>query len=50
MAAAARIRYQMHMNIPLQITFRHMEASPALEQRIRTLAQRLEHFSAHIMR
>lgn len=38
------------MNLPLEITFRHMEASPALEGRIRTLAARLERFSSHIMR
>ncbi len=38
------------MNIPLQITFRHMEASPALEERIRTLVARLEKFSAQIVR
>lgn len=35
---------------PLQITFRHMEPSPALETRIRELAARLERFSTHIMR
>jgi ribosome-associated translation inhibitor RaiA len=38
------------MIIPLQITFRHMDASPALEARIRALASRLDRFSAHIMR
>lgn len=38
------------MNIPLQITFRHMDPSPALEDRIRQLAARLEHFSERIMR
>lgn len=32
------------MQIPLQITFRNMDASPAVESRIRTLAERLEHF------
>jgi ribosomal subunit interface protein len=36
------------MKIPLQITFRHMEPSSALETRIRELASRLERFSAHI--
>lgn len=36
--------------MPLQISFRHMEPSPALEARIRQLAARLERFSAHIMR
>lgn len=38
------------MSIPLDITFRHELASPALEARIRTLAARLERFSQHIMR
>ncbi len=37
------------MQIPLQITLRHMEPSPALDARIRKLAAELEHFSAHIM-
>ncbi len=38
------------MQLPLQITFRHMEPSPALEARIRELAVRLEKFSAQIQR
>jgi cold shock CspA family protein/ribosome-associated translation inhibitor RaiA len=38
------------MNLPLEITFRHMEGSLALEARIRKLAARLERFSSHIMR
>lgn len=38
------------MKLPLQITFRHMSASPALEARIRELASRLEKFSGQIMR
>ncbi len=38
------------MILPLQITFRHMDPSPALEARIRELAGRLDRFSAHIMR
>jgi cold shock CspA family protein/ribosome-associated translation inhibitor RaiA len=37
------------VQLPLQITFRHMEPSPALEARIRELAGRLEKFSAGIM-
>jgi len=37
------------MKLPLQITFRDAEASPALEARIHELAARLERFSAHIM-
>jgi cold shock CspA family protein/ribosome-associated translation inhibitor RaiA len=37
------------MRLPLQITFRHMEPSPALEARIRELAERLDKFSADIM-
>lgn len=32
------------MQLPLQITFRHMASSPALEKRIRRRAQELEHF------
>jgi cold shock CspA family protein/ribosome-associated translation inhibitor RaiA len=38
------------MKLPLQITFRQMEPSPALETRIRELAARLDKFSALIMR
>ncbi len=38
------------MILPLQITFRQMDPSPALEARIRELAARFERFSAHIMR
>jgi ribosomal subunit interface protein len=37
------------MRLPLQITFRQMEPSAALEARIRELAQRLDRFSAHVM-
>jgi cold shock CspA family protein/ribosome-associated translation inhibitor RaiA len=38
------------MKLPLQMTFRHMDPSPALEARIRVLAQRLDKFSDQIMR
>ncbi len=38
------------MKLPLQITFRHMPNSQALETRIRQLADRLERFSPQIMR
>ena len=38
------------MSIPLQITFRQMENSPALEARIRELSSRLDKFSEHIQR
>jgi len=38
------------MTPPLQITFRNMESSPALEARIRELAGRLEKFSGQIIR
>ena len=34
--------------LPLQITFRHMDPSPALADRIRTLVSRLEKFDARI--
>jgi ribosome-associated translation inhibitor RaiA len=32
------------MQLPLQITFRHMDPSPALEARIRQRAEELDHF------
>lgn len=38
------------MILPLQITFRNMDPSPALEDRVRKLAAELDKFSAHIMR
>ncbi len=38
------------MKLPLQITFRHMEPSAALEARIRKLAEQLERFSQHMTR
>lgn len=38
------------MQLPLQVTFRQMDASPALERRVRELAMRLEKFSEQIMR
>jgi cold shock CspA family protein/ribosome-associated translation inhibitor RaiA len=38
------------MLLPLQITFRDLDPSPALETRIRELVQRLEKFSAQILR
>lgn len=38
------------MKLPMQITFRHMDPSPALEEKIRELAVRLERFSSRIMR
>lgn len=38
------------MQFPLQITFRHMAPSPALEARIHELAARLDKFSDSIMR
>lgn len=38
------------MQLPLEVTLRHMEASPALEARVRELARRLERFSDVIMR
>lgn len=37
------------MTIPLQIHFRNLEPSAALERRIRRLAARLDEFSCHIM-
>lgn len=38
------------MTVPLQIAFRGMEPSPALEARIRARAERLERFSRDILR
>lgn len=37
------------MTIPLQITFRHIPPSAALENRIRVLAERLTKYSSHIL-
>jgi ribosomal subunit interface protein len=37
------------MQLPLQVTFRNMDPSPAVEARARELAQRLDRFSSHIM-
>lgn len=36
------------MQVPLQVTFRHMETSPALEARIRARAAELEQFSSRV--
>lgn len=36
------------MPIPMQITFRDMEPSPAIEERIRERAERLAHFADRI--
>ncbi len=36
------------MQVPLQISFRHMEASNAVEARIRERCHRLEQFAEHI--
>ena len=36
------------MQVPLQITFRHMERSSAVEARIRERCHRLEQFAEHI--
>ncbi len=38
------------MAIPLQITFKGMEPSPALEARIRDKAERLERFASFVLR
>jgi ribosome-associated translation inhibitor RaiA len=37
------------MPVPVEISFRHLAASEAMEQRIRALAARLEHFSPHLL-
>ncbi len=36
------------MQLPLQITFRNFESSPAIEQKIRERAEKLEHFFSDI--
>jgi ribosome-associated translation inhibitor RaiA len=38
------------MQMPVQVAFRHLDASPAVEARARELAQELEHFSGSILR
>ncbi len=38
------------MQLPLQITFRHMDPSPHMEGRIRELAASLDSYSTHILR
>lgn len=38
------------MRLPLQVTFHHVDPSPALETRIQELAERLDRFSDQIMR
>lgn len=38
------------MEIPLEITFKNMPPSPAVETQVRTLAEKLERFSEHIIR
>lgn len=38
------------MSFPVQITFRNMASSAALEERIRTLVEKLERFSGQITR
>jgi ribosome-associated translation inhibitor RaiA len=42
------IQYGLDMQTPLQITFRHMDSSPAVETRIRELAAHLKHFHERI--
>lgn len=41
---------EREMAVPLQVTFKGMESSPALEARIREKAARLEHFERDILR
>jgi len=53
MSAASRSRSAGRVagaaaQLPLRITFRHMDASPALATRIRALVSRLEKFDARI--
>ncbi len=38
------------MTTPLQVTFRHMDPSAALEARVRKLISRLDKFSTHMLR
>jgi ribosome-associated translation inhibitor RaiA len=37
-------RKEAHMLLPVQVTFRHMDPSPAVEARARELAAKLERF------
>ncbi len=37
------------MRIPMEITFRHMEPSPALEARIREKGEKLDRFYEHVI-
>ena len=37
------------MTFPMQITYRHMDSSPALDERIRDLAARLATASSHVL-
>jgi ribosome-associated translation inhibitor RaiA len=37
------------MKLPLQITFRTMPGSPAIERNVREKARRLDRFSDHVM-
>jgi len=46
--AAVKPERSATAGLPLQITFRHMEPSPALAARIRALVSRLEKFEARI--
>ena len=43
-------RGRVAMQIPLQITFKDMDPSPAIEARIREKAAELERFFAHVSR
>ncbi len=45
---ASRSRWEVPVQIPLQVTFRGMESSPAVEQRIREHAEKLERFHPRI--
>jgi ribosomal subunit interface protein len=49
-AAADRSAREPTMPLPVTITFRNLDHSPALEQRIRKLVERLGRFSRHIQR
>ena len=39
-----------HMTFPITITYRHMDASAALDERICELAERLARVSSHVLR
>jgi ribosome-associated translation inhibitor RaiA len=42
--------FELNMETPLSLTFRHLDRSPALAARVRELADRLDRFHSRILR